>query len=122
MADSVPGLALLGSGVFASSQYIPKLGELVDLISLKVIWSRSEVHLVLINLQLINTKFVEIIIWFPQDVLSNTSNPGHVCLDVRMLQRRLCSWSNHMHRMLKRSGAKRVWIPFFRIRQSMLSP
>ncbi|KAG0607402.1 hypothetical protein M758_8G025200, partial [Ceratodon purpureus] len=42
MADSVPGLALLGSGVFASSQYIPKLGELVDLISLKVIWSRSE--------------------------------------------------------------------------------
>lgn len=42
MADSVPGLALLGSGIFASSQYVPKLGELSDLISLKTIWSRSE--------------------------------------------------------------------------------
>lgn len=42
MADAVPGLALLGSGVFASTQYVPKLGELGELISLKTIWSRSE--------------------------------------------------------------------------------
>ena len=43
MADAVPGLALLGSGVFASSQYLPKLGELGELVSLRTIWSRSEV-------------------------------------------------------------------------------
>lgn len=42
MADEVPGLALLGSGIFASSQYLPKLGELGELISLRTIWSRSE--------------------------------------------------------------------------------
>jgi hypothetical protein len=50
MADAVPGLALLGSGVFASTQYVPKLGELGELISLKTIWSRSEVDLLLISI------------------------------------------------------------------------
>ncbi|XP_024378012.1 dehydrogenase FPY6 isoform X2 [Physcomitrium patens] len=42
MADGIPGLALLGSGIFASSQYIPKLGELGGIVSLNTIWSRSE--------------------------------------------------------------------------------
>lgn len=42
MAKTAPGLALLGSGIFASSQYLPKLGELSEVISLRVIWSRSE--------------------------------------------------------------------------------
>lgn len=54
MADTqegpVPGLALLGAGVFASTQYVPKLGSLAHLVSLKVIWSRSKViHHVLNN-------------------------------------------------------------------------
>lgn len=44
MADGIPGLALLGSGIFASSQYIPKLGELGGIVSLNTIWSRSEVN------------------------------------------------------------------------------
>ena len=44
MGDSVPGLALLGAGTFALSQYVPKLGELAHLASVKVIWSRSQVE------------------------------------------------------------------------------
>jgi len=42
MGDSLPGFALLGAGTFALSQYVPKLGELAHLASVKVIWSRSQ--------------------------------------------------------------------------------
>jgi hypothetical protein len=40
--DTVPGLALLGAGQFACTTYVPKLGDLAHLASLKVIWSRSK--------------------------------------------------------------------------------
>lgn len=40
----MPGLALLGAGTFALSQYVPKLQELAHLASLKVVWSRSQVE------------------------------------------------------------------------------
>lgn len=38
----VPQLALLGSGIFVRTQYIPRLREITHLVSLKVLWSRSE--------------------------------------------------------------------------------
>uniref|UniRef100_A0A0D6R8F3 Gfo/Idh/MocA-like oxidoreductase N-terminal domain-containing protein n=1 Tax=Araucaria cunninghamii TaxID=56994 RepID=A0A0D6R8F3_ARACU len=38
----VPQLALLGGGVFVRTQYIPRLREIAHLVSLKVLWSRSE--------------------------------------------------------------------------------
>ncbi|CAM6048057.1 unnamed protein product [Sphagnum compactum] len=40
--DTVPGLALVGAGQFACTTYVPKLGDLAHLASLKVIWSRSK--------------------------------------------------------------------------------
>ncbi|KAH9558534.1 hypothetical protein CY35_06G013900 [Sphagnum magellanicum] len=40
--DTVPGLALLGAGQFACTTYVPKLGDLAHLASLKIIWSRSK--------------------------------------------------------------------------------
>jgi hypothetical protein len=44
--DTVPGLALLGAGQFACTTYVPKLGDLAHLASLKVIWSRSKVRMI----------------------------------------------------------------------------
>jgi hypothetical protein len=44
--DTVPGLALLGAGQFACTTYVPKLGDLAHLASLKVIWSRSKVCMI----------------------------------------------------------------------------
>ncbi|XP_057819008.1 dehydrogenase FPY6 isoform X1 [Cryptomeria japonica] len=38
----VPQLALLGGGIFVQTQYIPRLREIAHLVSLKVLWSRSE--------------------------------------------------------------------------------
>jgi len=44
--DTVPGLALLGAGQFACTTYVPKLGDLAHLASLKIIWSRSKVCMI----------------------------------------------------------------------------
>ncbi|KAH9303076.1 hypothetical protein KI387_014659, partial [Taxus chinensis] len=38
----VPQLALLGGGIFVRTQYIPRLRGIAHLVSLKVLWSRSE--------------------------------------------------------------------------------
>lgn len=35
-------IAILGAGIFVKTQYIPRLAEISDLVSLKFIWSRSE--------------------------------------------------------------------------------
>ncbi|KAH9741029.1 GFO IDH MocA domain-containing protein [Citrus sinensis] len=37
-----PRIAILGAGIFVKTQYIPRLAEISDLVSLKFIWSRSE--------------------------------------------------------------------------------
>lgn len=39
-----PRIAILGAGIFVKTQYIPRLAEISDLVSLKFIWSRSEVN------------------------------------------------------------------------------
>ncbi|CAI9106624.1 OLC1v1005823C2 [Oldenlandia corymbosa var. corymbosa] len=38
----LPQIAILGSGIFVKTQYIPRLAEISDLFVLKAIWSRSE--------------------------------------------------------------------------------
>nr|GMD26078.1 uncharacterized oxidoreductase C26H5.09C [Ipomoea batatas] len=43
MAESqLPQIAILGSGIFVKTQYIPRLAEISHLFVLKAIWSRSE--------------------------------------------------------------------------------
>ncbi|KAJ3698324.1 hypothetical protein LUZ61_002029 [Rhynchospora tenuis] len=45
MADSnlvLPQIAVIGAGIFARTQYIPRLREIADLVVIKAIWSRSE--------------------------------------------------------------------------------
>ncbi|EXB48401.1 Uncharacterized protein L484_007981 [Morus notabilis] len=37
-----PQIAIVGAGIFVRTQYIPRLSEISDLVSLKAIWSRSE--------------------------------------------------------------------------------
>lgn len=37
-----PQIAIVGAGMFVRNQYIPRLSEISDLVSLKAIWSRSE--------------------------------------------------------------------------------
>jgi len=36
-------IAIVGAGIFVKTQYIPRLSEISDLVSVKYIWSRSEV-------------------------------------------------------------------------------
>ncbi|XP_020692040.1 uncharacterized protein LOC110106459 [Dendrobium catenatum] len=38
----IPKIAILGSGIFARTQYIPRLREIADLVDVKTIWSRTE--------------------------------------------------------------------------------
>ncbi|KAF4356366.1 hypothetical protein F8388_013231 [Cannabis sativa] len=43
MANPVaPQIAILGAGIFVKTQYIPRLSEISNLVSLKAIWSRTE--------------------------------------------------------------------------------
>lgn len=37
-----PQIAILGAGIFVRTQYIPRLRELADCVTIKTIWSRSE--------------------------------------------------------------------------------
>ncbi|TXG73191.1 hypothetical protein EZV62_001770 [Acer yangbiense] len=37
-----PQIAILGAGIFVKTQYLPRLSEISDLVSVKSIWSRSE--------------------------------------------------------------------------------
>lgn len=37
-----PQIAILGAGIFVKTQYIPRLAEISDLVSVKAIWSRTE--------------------------------------------------------------------------------
>ncbi|KAJ7563929.1 hypothetical protein O6H91_03G130800 [Diphasiastrum complanatum] len=39
---ALPGLALVGAGIFARAQYIPHLRNMKDVVSLRAIWSRSQ--------------------------------------------------------------------------------
>lgn len=41
-AGKTPNLALIGAGIFVRSQYVPRLREVAHLLSLKLIWSRTE--------------------------------------------------------------------------------
>lgn len=112
MAKTAPGLALLGSGIFASSQYLPKLGELSEVISLRVIWSRSEVCL----FHKMATLFIEVgkvVLVFSE--LKGAGADGRDSINVllfvcgiRMVQRRRCCLLGHMHPTLRPSGVKKV--------------
>lgn len=42
MAEA-PQIAILGAGTFVKTQYIPRLAEISNLVSLKAMWSRTEV-------------------------------------------------------------------------------
>ncbi|KAF3325918.1 Oxidoreductase family, NAD-binding Rossmann fold [Carex littledalei] len=45
MADStsvLPRIAVIGAGIFARTQYIPRLREIADIVVVKAFWSRSE--------------------------------------------------------------------------------
>ncbi|BBN07596.1 hypothetical protein MPTK1_4g04870 [Marchantia polymorpha subsp. ruderalis] len=42
MAEQKPGLALLGAGIFACSQYVPTFRAITDVATLRVVWSRSQ--------------------------------------------------------------------------------
>lgn len=46
MADKPVGLALLGAGVFACAQYVPNFKDLSDVVTLRAVWSRSQVRFV----------------------------------------------------------------------------
>lgn len=37
-----PKIAIIGAGIFVKNQYLPRLSEISDLVSVKCIWSRSE--------------------------------------------------------------------------------
>ena len=39
----LPRIAVLGAGIFARTQYIPRLREIAHLVVLKAIWSRTQV-------------------------------------------------------------------------------
>lgn len=57
-------IAILGAGIFVKTQYIPRLAEISDLVSLKFIWSRSEVNHSSIPLTLVYFYAIRFIIWF----------------------------------------------------------
>ncbi|MFS7916069.1 putative glucose-fructose oxidoreductase [Helianthus anomalus] len=42
MPQNPPQIAIIGAGIFVKSQYLPRLAEISDLVTLKAIWSRSE--------------------------------------------------------------------------------
>ncbi|PON69736.1 Glucose-fructose oxidoreductase, bacterial [Parasponia andersonii] len=42
MAKTTPQIAICGAGIFVRTQYIPRLAEISDLVSLKAIWSRTQ--------------------------------------------------------------------------------
>lgn len=42
MAEA-PQIAILGAGTFVKTQYIPRLAEISNVVSLKAMWSRTEV-------------------------------------------------------------------------------
>ncbi|KAJ0083833.1 hypothetical protein Patl1_29823 [Pistacia atlantica] len=39
---TTPQIAILGAGIFVKTQYVPRLSEISDIVSVKFIWSRSE--------------------------------------------------------------------------------
>jgi hypothetical protein len=39
----LPRIAVVGAGIFARTQYIPRLREIAHLVVLKAIWSRTQV-------------------------------------------------------------------------------
>jgi hypothetical protein len=39
----LPRIAVIGAGIFARTQYIPRLREIAHLVVLKAIWSRTQV-------------------------------------------------------------------------------
>ncbi|XP_044506394.1 uncharacterized protein YMR315W-like isoform X1 [Mangifera indica] len=39
---TTPQIAILGAGIFVKTQYIPRLSEISDIVSVKFIWSRTE--------------------------------------------------------------------------------
>jgi predicted dehydrogenase len=41
--DGLPRIAVVGAGIFARTQYIPRLREIAHLVLLKTIWSRTKV-------------------------------------------------------------------------------
>ncbi|KAJ4724173.1 NAD-dependent dihydrogenase, Gfo/Idh/MocA family [Melia azedarach] len=41
-STQAPQIAILGAGIFVKTQYIPRLAEISDLVSVKFIWSRTE--------------------------------------------------------------------------------
>lgn len=43
-AQVLPGLALLGAGIFVKDQYVSALRNVVDVVELKYVWSRSAVR------------------------------------------------------------------------------
>jgi predicted dehydrogenase len=43
--SELPRIALVGAGIFARTQYIPRLREIAHLVVVKAIWSRTQVRL-----------------------------------------------------------------------------
>jgi predicted dehydrogenase len=41
----LPRIAMVGAGIFARTQYIPRLREIAHLVVVKAIWSRTQVRL-----------------------------------------------------------------------------
>lgn len=42
--ELLPRIAVVGAGIFARTQYIPRLREISHLVVLKAIWSRTQVR------------------------------------------------------------------------------
>jgi hypothetical protein len=40
----LPRIAVIGAGIFARTQYIPRLREIAHVVVLKAIWSRTQVR------------------------------------------------------------------------------
>ena len=43
-SELLPRIAVVGAGIFARTQYIPRLREISHLVVLKAIWSRTQVR------------------------------------------------------------------------------
>ena len=142
MGDSVPGLALLGAGTFALAQYVPKLGELAHLASVKVIWSRSQVEASFTWFNERQTlkkveyatpyllSFTERQLTALFDILRKNHNQRSelnrhdsrskfLRLSARIVRRKACKRSALMPLKQKQSGERRAWMQFWKTSQSM---
>lgn len=103
-----PGFALLGAGIFSRNQYLPVLRDMQEVMTLKAIWSRSEV--------------TSVVSWkSPCALHPNTSLTILHHLFNRLQLEMHGLWHEVLLRLWKPSGGTKVWMKFWQIPLCMLS-